>query len=134
MNFYIWERKNQTEHRGEYSEAELKSFLEKLPLPVQERNTFYRLVMSSNKIETLFVNSIHTVTVVELVDFTSPDEFMTMIWDIFSYNMWSDQMIRNIIDESVAFDDPAKAFNFLDHMLPDEIPREIIKRLPFFPK
>ena len=134
MDFYVWETKNQEQNRGVYSETKLKSYLEKLQLPVQERNSFCRLVASSNKTETLFINSTHIINAVKIIDFTSPDEFMKMIWDIFSYNMWSDQMIRNIIDESAGFDDRTDAFNFLDRMLPDEIPRELVKCLPFFPK
>lgn len=134
MDFYVWETKNLERNCGVYSEAKLKSYLEKLQLPVQERNSFCRLIASSNKYETLFINSIHLISAVKIVDFTLSDEFMTQLWDIFNYNMWADQMIRNIIDEAAGFDDHAKAFEFLDHMLPDEIPREFVKHLPFLQK
>lgn len=134
MDFYVWETKNQEQNRGVYSDAKLKSYLEKLQLPVQERNSFCRLVASSRKSETLFINSFHLINAVKIVDFTSTDEFMTQLWDIFNHNIWSDQMIRNIIDEAVGFDDRTKAFDFLDHMLPDEIPREFVKHLPFLQK
>lgn len=134
MTFDIWETKHQEDYRGEFDEKDLRSFLSDFPISAQKADDFCQTVMSdknSTKTKTLYIRNDWTIDVRQAKPFTSIDQFVTWVFDAYHYGTWIDEMMRNIIDEAACFEDNTKAFEFLDRMLPSEISRKLIKRLPF---
>lgn len=85
-----------------------------------------------DKTQTLCVRDDYwSIEVAVAKPFASTEQFMSLIFDAYHYDAWSDEMIRSIVDKAAGFDNQREAFAFLDRMLPDEIQRNYVKRLPF---
>lgn len=134
MRYDVYEIKNQSEYCGEFDDLTLKTFLENLPLSKKDIHAFYRAVMSNKSdTNTIRVQNDWSVEIEKITPFEYTDQFMTVLYDMYHYDIWSDEMIRNIIDEAeaIGWDDSKEAFRLLDTLLPCEISRSLIKRLPF---
>ena len=136
----VWETKNQeTRYLGEFDLLGLKTFIMGLPTSNAELTSFYQTFLSSkadlsnkNKKQTLRVRGDYwSVDIAVAKPFDSIEQFMSLIFDMYHYNSWSDEMIRSIISEAAGFDNRKEAFAFLDRMLPSEIQRNYVERLPF---
>lgn len=135
VRFYVWKTNSQEDYEGEFDKLALQSYLANLPISAQEVNGFYQTILSDeDKKHTLYINNSVKITVAWAKPFTSNDQFMSLIWDMYYYNLWSDEMIRNIIDEAAGLNSQTEAFELLDRLLPSEIPREFIDKLPFLQK
>lgn len=116
-----------------FNETELRTFLLTLMSP-ESIDTMLKSILSDNKTNetySLLGNGERSINIVTIDSYNSKDEFTQQIFAEYKYNTWIDEMINNVIDTALSMPRTRKAYDYLCKMLPDEIPRDMIKRLPF---
>ncbi|GHU55208.1 hypothetical protein AGMMS49975_16710 [Clostridia bacterium] len=130
--FDIWENKHQNDYRGEFDDNGLIKYLEDLRIETNEIAAFIAELSDaepSEEAHTLYLRSDWTIDVVKTNKSMSYPEFIQRVYEEYNvYSPWFNELFRNVLDESAELD-PKDVFGFLDRMLPDELPRQWIKRL-----
>ncbi|GHU75913.1 hypothetical protein FACS1894188_07620 [Clostridia bacterium] len=130
--FDVWENKHQNDYRGEFDDDGLIKYLEDLRIETEDIAAFMAELSDaepSDVAHTLYLRSDWTIDVVKTNKSMTYSEFMRRVYEEYSvYSPWFDELFRNVLDESADLD-PEDVFEFLDRMLPDELPRQWIRRL-----